>query len=81
MTGLKSERDEKKNYTGGVCSSSRAGLCRDVPTLGEAVLRVADFDGSPVAGSYQTDEAQQVGERPGHIGGVVATGKVPSTDC
>lgn len=41
--------------------------------LGEAVLRVADFDGAPVAGSYQADEAQQVGESPRHIGGVVAT--------
>lgn len=49
--------------------------------LGETVLWVADFDGAPVAGSYQADEAQQVGERPGHVGGVVATGKVPSTDC
>lgn len=58
------------------CSSSRA-----LPALGEAVFRVADFDGPPVAGSYQTDEAQQVGERPGDVGGVVATGKVPSTDC
>lgn len=50
------------------------------PRLGEAVLRVADFDSTPVAGSYQTDEAQQVGERPGHVGGIVTTGKVPSTD-
>lgn len=50
------------------------------PALGEAVLRVADFDGAPVAGSYQADEAQQVGEGPGHVGGVVTTRKVPSTD-
>lgn len=46
--------------------------------LGEAVLRVADFDGAPVTSSYQTDEAQQVGERPGHVGGIVTTGKSPS---
>lgn len=57
----------------GVCSSSRAAL-------GKAVLRVADFDGAPVAGSYQTDETQQVGEGPGHVGGVVAARKVPSTN-
>lgn len=50
------------------------------PTLGEAILRVADFNSTPVAGSYQTDETQQVGERPGHVGGVVTTGKVPSTN-
>ena len=55
----------------------RAGSC---PLLGEAVLRVADFDGAPVAGSYQTDEAQQVGEPPGHVDGVVTIGKVPSTN-
>lgn len=54
--------------------------CRAVPTLGKAILRVADFDRSPVAGSYQTDEAKQVGECPGHIGGIVTTGKVPSTN-
>lgn len=48
--------------------------------LGEAVLRVADFDGAPVAGSYQADEAQQVGECPRHIGGVVATRESPSTN-
>lgn len=65
----------------GVCSSSRAGLCRAEPALGEAILRVADLDSTPVAGSYQTDEAQQVGECPGHIGGVVTTGEVPSTNC
>lgn len=51
-----------------------------IPVLSKAILWVADFDGSPVAGSYQTDEAQQVGESPGHIGGIVPTGKVPSTD-
>lgn len=50
------------------------------PALGEAVLWVADFDGTPVAGSYQTDEAQQVGECPGDVGGVVTTGKAPSTN-
>lgn len=49
-------------------------------SLGEAVLRVADFDSSPVAGSYQTDEAQQVGKCPGHIGGVVTAGKTSSPD-
>lgn len=49
-------------------------------SLGEAVLRVADFDGSPVAGSYQTDEAQQVGECPGHVGGIVTAGKTSSSD-
>lgn len=48
--------------------------------LGEAVLWVADFDGTPVAGSYQADEAQQVGERPGYIGGIVTTCKAPSTN-
>lgn len=48
--------------------------------LGEAVLRVADFDGAPVAGSYQADEAQQVGEGPRHIGGVVATRESPSAN-
>lgn len=48
--------------------------------LGEAVLRVADFDGAPVAGPDQADEAQQVGEGPRHIGGVVATGESPSTN-
>lgn len=59
---------------------SRAGLRCVVSRLSEAVFWVADFDSTPVAGSYQADEAQQVGERPGHIGGVVTTGKVPSTD-
>lgn len=59
------------------CSSSRAHIL----TLGEAVLWVAHFDSPPVAGSYQTDEAQQIGERPGHVGGVVTSGKVPSTNC
>lgn len=49
------------------------------PALGEAVLGVADFDCAPVAGSYQTDEAQQVGERPRHVGGVVTARKAPST--
>lgn len=48
--------------------------------LGEAVLWVADFDGAPVAGSYQADEAQQVGEGPRHIGGVVTTRESPSTN-
>lgn len=85
MTGLKSEQDErkrkrKKKTKSGVCFSSRAGPSHAEPALGEAVLRVADFDGAPVAGSYQTDEAQQVGECPGHVGGVVTTGKVPSPD-
>lgn len=56
-----------------VCSPSCAAL-------GEAVLWVADFDGAPVAGSYQADEAQQVGEGPRHIGGVVATRESPSTN-
>lgn len=57
-------------------------LCGCVlPVLGEAVLWVADFDGPPVTGSYQADEAQQVGKRPGHIGGIVLAGKVPSTNC
>lgn len=48
--------------------------------LGEAVLRVAHFDSAPVARPYQADETQQVGESPGHIGGIVSTGKVPSTN-
>lgn len=48
--------------------------------LGKAVLRVAHFDGAPVAGSYQADEAQQVGEGPGYIGGVVATCEAPGAD-
>lgn len=48
-----------------------------VRPLSKAVLWVADFDGAPVAGSYQADEAQQVSKSPGHIGGVVATGKTP----
>lgn len=48
-------------------------------SLGEAVLRVADFDGAPVAGPDQADEPQQVGKRPGHVGGVVASRKVTST--
>lgn len=51
-----------------------------VSRLGEAVFWVADFDSTPVASSYQTDETQQVGKRPGHVGGIVTTGKVPSTD-
>lgn len=79
MTGLRSERDDRTKS--GVCSSSRTGLCHNVPMLGKAVLRVADFDSTPVAGSYQADEAQQVGERPGHVGGVITTGKVPSSNC
>lgn len=49
--------------------------------LGEAVFWIADFDGAPVAGSYQADETQQVGERPGHVGGVVATGEVLCAHC
>lgn len=79
MTTLKSEQDDK--IKSGGCSSSRAGPRHAEPTLGKAVLRVADFDSAPVAGSYQTDEAQQVGECPGYIGGVVTTGKAPSTNC
>lgn len=81
MTGLKSEQDEKKTKSV-VCSSGRAGPGRagPGPALGEAVLWVADFDGTPVAGSYQTDEAQQVGECPGDVGGVVTTGKAPGTN-
>lgn len=51
-----------------------ASVCRG--SLSEAVLWVADFDGAPVAGSYQADEAQQVSEGPGHVGGVVTTRKV-----
>lgn len=66
---------KKKTTKTVVCSSG--GI---EPALGKAVLRVADFDGAPVAGSYQADEAQQVGEGPGHVGGVVTTRKVPSTD-
>ncbi len=78
MTALKSEQDEKTKSV--VCSSSHAGLRHAEPALGKAVLRVADFDGAPVAGSYQTDEAQQVGECPGDVGGIVATGKASSTN-
>lgn len=78
MTGLKSERDEKTKIV--VCSSSCAGPCHVKPALGEAVLWVADFDSTPVAGSYQADEAQQVGKRPGYICGVVTTCKAPSTN-
>lgn len=46
--------------------------------LGEAVLGVTDFDGAPVTRSYQADEPEQVREGPGHISGIVSTGKVPS---
>lgn len=70
-----------KKTKGVGCSSSRAEPRHAEPALGEAVLRVADFDRTPVAGSYQTDEAQQVGERPGDVGGVVATGEAPSANC
>lgn len=72
---------KKKKTKCVVCSSSHAGPSHAEPALGEAVLRVADFDSTPVAGSYQTDEAQQVGECPGHVGGVVATGEAPSANC
>lgn len=48
--------------------------------LGEAVLWVADFDGAPVAGSYQADQAQQVGQGPRHVGGVVTTRESPSSN-
>lgn len=46
--------------------------------LSEAILRVADLNGTPVACSHQTYDAHQVGQRPRHVRGVVATGKVPS---
>lgn len=69
-----------KKLNVGFLLPSHAGLCCVVFRLGKAVFWVADFDGTPVAGSYQADEAQQVGESPGHVGGVVTIGKVPSTD-
>lgn len=83
MAGLKSKQDGKKLKVWFVFPAAQG---RAVPScaesaLGEAILWVADFDSTPVAGSYQTDETQQVGERPGHVGGVVTIGKVPSTNC
>lgn len=59
------------------CSSSRAHV---LITLGEAILWVAHFDSPPVAGTYQTDEAQQIGKCPGHVGGIVTSGEVPSAN-
>ena len=70
----------KKLKRWGVVVPAMQGCGGPAPALGKAVLWVAHFDSSPVAGSYQTDEAQQVGECPRHVGGVVTTGKVPSTD-
>lgn len=66
------EKKNKKNWESGGFPSCAA--------LGEAVLWVADFDGAPVAGSDQADEAQQVGKGPRHIGGVVTTRESPSTN-
>lgn len=58
----------------------KTGLPTGCAALGEAVLGVADFDGAPVAGSYQADQAQQVGQGPRHVGGVVTTGESPSSN-
>lgn len=68
------EKTNKRKNSGTVVGSPSCAA------LGEAVLWVADFDGAPVAGPYQADEAQQVGECPRHIGGVVATRESPSTN-
>lgn len=71
--GIKKER---KN----ICTFEHVQPRQVVPDLGKAVFRVADFDSPPVASSYQTDETQQVGERPGHVGGVVTSGKASRTN-
>lgn len=76
-SGLKIKMKKNESV---VCPSSCAGPGRTEATLGEAVLWVADFDSAPVAGSYQADEAQQVGKCPRYIGGVVATCKAPSAN-
>ena len=44
--------------------------------LGKAVLWIADFDGTPIACPYQTDETDQVSHRPGNVHRIIATGKV-----
>lgn len=54
------------------------GLSLGIPSLCKGVLGVADFDGPPVAGSYEADQTQEVSEGPRNIGSMVATGKVLS---
>lgn len=73
-------QDEKTKSGAWSFSSGQVRAKSHRAALGEAVLRVAHFDSAPVARPYQADETQQVGESPGHIGGIVSTGKVPSTN-
>lgn len=77
---LQSQQDEKTKSGAWSFSSGQVRAKSHRAALGEAVLRVAHFDSAPVARPYQADETQQVGESPGHIGGIVSTGKVPSTN-
>ena len=58
------------------CRAVPSRGCRVVPTLSKAVFWIADFDGPPVAGPYQTDETDQVSHRPGNVDCIIATGKV-----
>lgn len=46
--------------------------------LREGVLWIADFNRSPIAGPYQTDETQEICEGPGHISSVETPGEVLS---
>lgn len=46
--------------------------------LCKGVLWIADFNHSPIAGSYQTDETQEIREGPGHVSSVVTPGEVLS---
>lgn len=48
--------------------------------LCEGVFRIADFNGSPIAGPDQTDETQQVREGPGHVCSMITPGEVLSAN-
>lgn len=48
--------------------------------LRKGVLWIADFNRSPVAGPYQTDETQEIREGPGHVSSVVTPGEVLSAN-
>lgn len=47
-------------------------------SLCKGVLGVAHFDGAPVAGSDEADQAQEVGEGPRDVRSVVAASKLLS---
>lgn len=48
--------------------------------LRKGVLWIADFNRSPVAGPYQTDETQEIREGPGHVSSVVTPGEILSAN-